>query len=54
MFSLQRADFNSGSSRPEEVRQHHVQAQLIPYEYVNKDSSCTFYRSLFWITAPFS
>ena len=31
----------------EEVRQHHMQAQLIPYEYINKDSSCTFYRSLF-------
>ena len=28
----------------EEVRQHH---KPIPYEYVNKESLCTFYHSLF-------
>ena len=34
---------------PEEVEQLHMQAQLIPYECVNKDSLCTFYRShFFW------
>ena len=39
---------------PEEVRQHHMQAHPITYEYVNKDSSCAVYCSVFWITASFS
>ena len=30
-----------------------MQAQLIPHEYVNKDSSCIFFRSLFRITVLF-
>ena len=36
-----------GSAEAEEMRQHHVQALPTPYEYINKESSCTFYRSLF-------
>ena len=36
-----------GSLPAEEVQQNHVQAQQITYEYVNAESLCTFYLSLF-------